>query len=66
MKRLKLVLSLSVLLTVFGAVGTVQTSFADEMSPCNCWYPNSSSYGVMRWWYGVWTCHVEDCWMYIQ
>jgi hypothetical protein len=67
MKRVRLVLSFVVLLTVFGAMSVTQTSFADsEDGKCDCKYPNSGNFGVMRWWYGVWKCVVEDCWIQIQ
>ena len=66
MKRFRFVLSLTVLFLVFGAVGLTQSSYADPGDQCDCYYVQSGSRGVQRWWYGVWTCHVEDCWLPLQ
>jgi hypothetical protein len=65
MKHLRVVFSLMVLATVFGAGVVTQTSFAQEeaAAKCDCYYPNSGAKGVLRWWYGEYTCHVEECWL---
>jgi len=66
MKRSRLFLSLLVLLVVLGIGGATasQSASADASDgACDCRYVQSGQFGVQRWWYGTYTCHVEDCWL---
>jgi hypothetical protein len=68
MKRIRLSVSLTVLLAVFGVVGmsgtqSVSADYEYAGEKCDCQYVQSGNKGVQRWWYGEYTCHVEDCWL---
>jgi hypothetical protein len=64
MKRIKIALSIAVLLGTMTVVGvsSSQTAFADdEIAPmcCNCEYDNPHSWGIVR----DGNCYQQECWI---
>lgn len=58
MRNLRVLFAVAVLLLTVG-FGSTLVSAEDESSKCNCWYPNSNSYGVRS---GD-DCPKVECWV---
>jgi len=50
-------------LSVIGFWRAIPTGAQEDEAPrCNCYYPNTGRYGVIRWG----DCRVVDCWIILE
>ena len=70
MKRLRLVIALTLLMAAFAAVLGMRTEVAfavpETSQECNCTKAPTGAYGVLVYHMGEMLCAVEDCWIKIE